>query len=116
MVELESDIPDQSPIKDAVEASIHGVFDELAGRWSVRIRRARPWTQWWGFVEIDGPKGFRRFFVVERPEQISEQTSADRELLRAVARLEARWSVDVDAPRRAPRTVSVAVARPIRGE
>ena len=100
MVTLQSEIPDAHA--GEIEDSVREVFRDLPGAWTIRIRRAQPCTSWWGFVEIDGPKGFRRFFVVESMDEIAGRTRADLPLLRAVGRLVAR-AVPAATARRLPR-------------
>lgn len=64
-LQLESEIPESHPEKQAIEESIRQVLTGLAG-WRVQISVASR-AAWW-VIRIQGPH-FRRALVVEAPEK-----------------------------------------------
>lgn len=65
-----SEIPTSHPKKLAIEDAVRETFGRLPGSWKVAIRRAQARADWWGFVEVDGPKRLHRILIVDDPDEI----------------------------------------------
>lgn len=69
-VTLQSEIPGDHPKKQAIDALVREAFARLSGSWHVAIRRAHAGAEWWGFVDVRGPKLFHHVVLVNSPEEI----------------------------------------------
>lgn len=67
---LVSQIPEDYPTKLAIERAVKDAFARLPGGWKIKIRRAKPRSFWWGFLEVDGPKMFHRVIVLKTPDEV----------------------------------------------